>query len=267
MKTTQLRIGRTSALVAGMIFVLSGLNSSYAAILIDDFNDGDDVGWQRVDTTTAQPWGPGTFDASSGSYLLAGAGDVPMGEGGILVSMYDASTDPAFNDGYLRTTLRTNDTDTLLYLVMRGDVPTFTAYVFGASANTGRFFWNKIINGVIVEEGPTIVPSSPFDVGQDWVLEAGTVGDQLSMKAWKLGDPEPTLPQWTHTDSTISTGQFGVGANHWQIQPPSTVNATFDDIYFQVPEPSSCVLTGLACAGLLGLARRRRHRPLGSLSM
>jgi len=258
MTATQQLTRLTASLAFGAIFVLWCGPSAYAAILIDDFNDGNDDGWQRIDTTTGQPWGPGTFDASSGSYHLEGAGDVPTGEQGILVSVYEASADPAFNDGHLRTTLRT-DNDTLLYLVMRADPATFTAYVFGASAETGRFFWNKLVNNMIVEEGLTIEPNPPFAVGQDWVLEAGTVGDQLSMKAWKLGDPEPTLPQWTHVDSTISEGQFGVGANHWATQPPSTVDATFDDIMFRVPEPASCALAGLACAGLLGCVRRRKR--------
>jgi hypothetical protein len=225
---------------------------------VDDFNDGNDNGWQRTDTTIGQAWGPGTFDASSGAYQLRGAGNVPTGQEGILLSLYGGSTNPAFKDGYLRTTLRTEN-NTLLYLVMRVDVATFTGYVFGASANTGRFFWNKVVNNSIVEEGPTIVPNSPFAVGQDWVLEAGTVGNQLSMKAWRLGDPEPAVPQWTHTDSTIPTGQFGVGANHWAVLPPETVNATFDDVTFRiVPEPS--MLASIAAALFAALTYRTRNR-------
>jgi hypothetical protein len=247
---------RERIVVTFVVAALISAESSANTIFSDNFTDGNDGGWQRTDTTTGQAWGPGTFDASSGSYQLRGAGPVPTGQQGILLSLYGGSTAPAFKDGFLRTTLRTEN-DTLLYLVMRGNAATFTGYVFGASANTGRFFWNKVVNNTVVEEGPTIQPSSPFAVGQDWILEAGTVGSQLSMKAWRLGDPEPAVPQWTHIDSAISMGQFGVGANHWAVLPPATVNATFDNITFRVvPEPSTIALVAMGLLASLCFRRR-----------
>lgn len=42
------------------------------------------------------------------------------------------------------------------------------------------------------------------EAGDDWIIEAGEVGDQLSMKVWKLGAQEPADPQWTYTDTTFS---------------------------------------------------------------
>jgi hypothetical protein len=247
-----------ACLVAAAVCAHASANTTFS----DNFNDGNDNGWQRVDTTSGQSWGAGTFDASSGSYQLRGGGPVPTGQQGILLSLYSGSTNPAFRDGYLRATLR-SENDTLLYLVMRADIATFTGYIFGASANTGRFFWNKVVNNTVVEEATTIQPSPQFAVGQDWVVEAGAVGSQLSMKAWRLGDPEPPLPQWTHVDFAISTGQFGVGANHWAVLPPATVNATFDDIVFRVPEPSPCLLLITASTYFLmptcGRANTRRQ--------
>lgn len=229
-------------------------------ILIDDFNDGDDVGWTRVDTSVGTAWGPGSVDPSSGSYVFQGGGDVPTGEQGIMLALYDASTDPTFQDGYLRATARTEN-DTLAYLVMRGDLATFSAYVFGASATTGRFWWNKVVNNVIFEEGPTFAPDPPFGVGEDWIIEGGVVGDQLSVKIWRVGEPEPAVPQWTHTDNTLTAGQFGLGANHWAEQPPSAVSATFDDVYFTfVPEPNALAIAVLLIPGALIVGAVRRAR-------
>jgi hypothetical protein len=253
------RVRRVCAFVVALILASTPLVRCADAemILIDDFNDGDDIGWQRIDTTIGQPWGPGMIDPMSGSYRFSGAGDVPMGERGILLSINEDSVDPSFNDGYLRADLRAEN-DTLPYLVMRGDVATFTAYVFGANPSAGRFFWNKVVNNVIVEAGPTIEPDPPLAIGEAWTVEAGIVGDQLSMKAWRLGDPEPAFPQWTHADSTIAAGQFGVGANHWSDLGPSTVNATFDNVFFTpVPEPTSLALAALVLTPIsVSLCRR-----------
>jgi hypothetical protein len=251
--------GWTMCLVVGVVLVCWGGSSSHAQILIDDFNDGNDEGWQRVDTTTGDAWGPGTFDASSGSYQLEGASAVPTGERGELISFYEGSTDPAFTDGYLRTTLST-DNNTLVFLLMRSDAATFTGYLFGASASDGVFFWNKFKNYTFIE-GDEWLPDTPFAVGQEWVLEAGTVGNQLSMKAWRLGELEPPDPQWTHIDDSsrpLTEGQFAVGASRFPPLPPETLNATFDDIFFRVPEPSMFALTFFGFVTLLSCSGRKR---------
>ena len=43
-------------------------------------------------------------------------------------------------------------------------------------------------------------------------MEFGVAGDEFSMKAWKVGDPEPPAPQLTVVDSTYAAGGIGVAA-------------------------------------------------------
>ena len=59
------------------------------------------------------------------------------------------------------------------------------------------------------------------------------MGDRLSMKVWRVGTPEPALPQLTVIDSTFTSGRIAVEANGLVGFPESAqVNATFDDLYF-----------------------------------
>ena len=72
------------------------------------------------------------------------------------------------------------------------------------------------------------------------MLEAGAVGDLLSIKAWKVGEPEPSKPQWTYRDpSPLPSGPLAVVTWHWHFEdtPAGTVDGTYDDIYFHPPVP------------------------------
>ena len=230
-------------------------------IPIDDFNDGNDEGWRRVDTTVGQPWGPGTFDASSGAYLLQGAGPVPPDDpaDGLLVSEWNMSADPLFSNGYLRFKVKVNEKNTAAFVAMREDLSTFSSDVFGV--NTGpdyfQFFIDSYENftpiAAISQEGP------PYEPDQEWMMEAGAVGNLLSLKYWKVGDPEPAVPQLTAPDVRGATGRFSVAVSFPSFNSPAaTISATFDDITFIVPEPATMTLT---MAGLLVLlAARQRQR-------
>ena len=84
------------------------------------------------------------------------------------------------------------------------------------------------------------VPDPPFRSGEDWMLEAGEVGDLLSIKAWKVGEPEPSKPQWTYRDpSPLPSGPLAIVTWHWHFEdtPAGTVDGTYDDIYFHPPVP------------------------------
>ncbi len=206
--------------------------------LIDDFNDGNDDGWTRLDGSAEEPWGPGTYDASSGAYHLLGGGEVPPGYGGWMASIWDASSDPLYSDGFLKAKIRTDDETALVILTLRyRSIGTF--YAFGANAIANRFFLSKIADGrEVVNE--RFFADEPFRAGEDWVIEAGAIGDQLSMKMWKFGEPEPLEPQWTYRDpSRLPSGRLGVVTWHWAIEntPAGTVNVTYDDIYFHPPVP------------------------------
>ena len=119
----------------------------------------------------------------------------------------------------------------------------------------------KLSNGELTDFG--LGTDVRLSNGEDWIIEAGVVGNQLSMKIWRDGDPEPTTPQLMATDLTpLPDGQLGVASyvatGH---EFPFSINATFDNIYFTpIPEPSACVLLFLGITfAVSGVRRRPRH--------
>ena len=115
-------------------------------ILIDDFSDGNDDGWSHfgLDLTGGEAWGSGTFDATSLNYRLEGSGAVPKREQGTLFSLWDGSAHTSFTDGFMRATVRA-DSDALVYLLMRANTETVSAYIFGADPSTEEFFFHKVV--------------------------------------------------------------------------------------------------------------------------
>lgn len=237
--------------------VLAFAAAAPAQVLIDDFNDGNDDGWMHLDGTLGTPSGPGIFDASSGAYHFQSTGPVPDGEIGYLASFWDGSAAPSYQDGYVRATMNTA-VNSVAYVILRGDVDMGNFYLFGIdpSNSSPAFFFNRIEGYGVARLGGFDLDDQ-IDVGEDWIIEAGAVGDQLSMKAWKPGEMEPAVPQWTAVDSVLTGGLFGVGANRYSPgpEPPSVVSATFDDVYFTpIPEPHAALLVVVALAALM------RHR-------
>ena len=222
--------------------------ASSDTVLIDDFNDGNFDGWTTIDSTAGQSYGPGTFDAGSGAYHLEGAGIINEGVRGrgFLASIWDQSSDPIYSDGFLRATVRAETKGTTASLALRtsGSLETgFNTYLFIASTadfgiRNGGFLVNRIeANGTF--QAWFLDRSFSFGVNEDWNIEAGAVDDELTLKVWRLGDPEPEFPQLTVFDSSFSTGAFGVETEiHGNpFGGPARVSATFDDIYFTFPGP------------------------------
>ena len=50
-----------------------------------------------------------------------------------------------------------------------------------------------------------------FTLGDDWVIEAGAVGNELSMKVWRAGEQEPSGPQLVVHDDVLTSGQIALG--------------------------------------------------------
>jgi len=221
----------TLPICCSIVLSLAAMRGAHAIepILIDDFDDGDDVGWTHVDLTLGTPWGSGTFDATSESYVLQSAGEVGVGQLGILVSTWNTSDEPLFNDGYLRARVRSDTPGTNVKLMLRADADAPTGYFFGTTEFDEFSFFRCDPECTRF----TTLPGVQFQRGRDWQIEAGAVGDQLTMKVWADGEPIPSAPQLTLADSTHSSGQFGVLAyigGNWQV--PAQVNGVFDDIYF-----------------------------------
>ena len=211
------------------------------SMLIDDFNDGNDDGWTRADSNAGQAWGPGIHDASSGAYQLMTTGVVPGNAPGrgFLLSVWDPSSDPAFSNGFMRAKVRVDTPDGVGALLFRysGDLDNgFDGYAFIGLAETG--FHVNVIDSTTVTRAIR-VPGVMMSVGEEWWMEGGAVGDQISMKVWRVGEPEPESPQLTLIDSSHTNGVLGVDANMaFSSSVEGVVNTTFDDIYFKaIPQP------------------------------
>ena len=222
-------------------FARSKTHTTAEPILVDDFNDRNDDGWTRVDSNLGQPWGPGIHDASSGAYRLMTTGVVPRNAPGrgFLLSSWDRSTDPVFSHGFVRTKVRVDTPHGVGAILFRysGDVSSgFHGYAFVCFAEKG--FLLNVVEATTVTRAIR-VPRIIVRTGEEWWMEGGAVGDRISMKVWRVGDPEPDLPQLTFLDSTHTHGVFGVDANMaFSSSAEDVVNTTFDDVLFTpVPKP------------------------------
>ena len=232
------------------------------AALIDNFENGIDERWFVVDTnldfntdgTLVGPkaWGPGVFETTAGSLTMATAGTVspngalPPGpevfdtfNSGLLALGWGPSTnDPTFSNGLIRAKVRV-DNPSNVDLALRTDPSTFSGYVMAALGSYGQFRFSRLDNGVIARD--EIVPGLVFSPGEDWMMEFGAIGSELSMKAWKVGDTEPAQPQFTVTDGTYDAGVLGIisSISTNNIPEPTAVAGTFDDVTFTPILPRS----------------------------
>ena len=209
--------------------------SDAGTIVVDDFSDGDDSGWTHVADPANRPWGPGIFDANSGEYRLATTGTVGGGfMAGVVRSKWDRSSEPIFKDGLWRTKLRIENAGTEAGIDVRFDTDSLSGYVFGIEAPSkgGGIAFLRADNGVPRVTRRISVPGTPIQVGQEWFIEAGAVGDTVTLKAWQTSDPEPESPHFTFKDATYDSGTFSVGASGHQGW---RTDASFDDIFFTGP--------------------------------
>ena len=245
-RKTMLRI--TSVVIVAVLCPIGASNGD--TILIDDFNDGNDDGWTPSDfTETPCDVCPATFDASLLEYNIFSCCEVSAGVGG-LVSLWDASLDPFYSEGFVRARVRANTQGTSLTLRMRGS--TGTGYDFVLSTNVHEFGIVRVNPGpdlVLGIIGPEIASPEP---GETWFMEAGAIGDQLTLKVWLDGTLQPDCPQLEVTDSSYSVGQLAVTGSIPSTNVDAQIDVTFDDIFFIAPPPAPCPWD-LDCDGTVGI--------------
>ena len=222
--------GSIAAVVAAFSLV-NGVHAQCPLMFeIDCFDDGDDVGWTHYDFL--EGYGPGVYACTSGEYCLASPQVILADDSVWLASLWNQSEDPSYSEGFLRVRLRAVTQNTRVFLGMRaGDAAAEEGYIFMASPVDGRFsmFCSPSCSGVQYVDGV-----AEFLLNEDWFMQAGVVGDQMSIKVWKVGDLEPAVPQVTITDITYATGNLGVAAQHWP-GIASKIMGVFDDICFKFP--------------------------------
>lgn len=255
------------ALVSGPV-----ARSALMEIPIDNFDHRDPTlpGWTLADQSAKEPWGPGDYNPSTGALRIyhTGAELVPPGEpfaSTAMFALWNASVDPLFDNGYLRTKVRTNAVQNSTSVFMRADLQNATAYLlFGFTRPpasmpelAGTFLMSKFAAGVetnIWQSGIEYLP------GEDWNMEIGAVGARITAKVWRVGESAPVKPQFDWVDpDPIASGMVGISSDKTS---GNTIyargDATFDDIVFQpIPEPAACTLLMVCLLATLPLKRRR----------
>jgi hypothetical protein len=232
-------------LLLGLAAGTTLLAAGGSAIVIDSFNDGDSEGWLENDFTG----GRGSFDASSGSYVLETTEPIPIDDPS--VGTLDADWEPSegapiFANGTMRGLIRANTYGTTIGFLFRESHETETDYGFYGSTSFGTFYierFNLLENPAAPQ---TIIAMAdpddfPFEVGETYVLEATVVGHKLELKAWKLGDEEPEEPILSVQDKDFKAPEnTGLGAIAFFDPVPLAlqgvdevvVSATVDDLTF-----------------------------------
>ena len=191
-----------------IVLSAGGPNST---ILVDNFNDGDDAGWEHEDSTAGTLWGPAIFDASSGAYHLASSGLVPVTDlnvGTIDAHWLRSVNNPRFPNGTLRRTFRANTFGTAVGFLLRTNDEKQTDYGSYGSTSFGTFYierFNARPRRTVPEDLAMVDPGCfSFVAGQAYHAEGSVVGHTIRMKAWRVGDP-PASPILSVTDKDLGT--------------------------------------------------------------
>ncbi len=243
----QRRIGLLAGIVgAAVAFQGPGYSQN---TLLDDFEDGDDAGWEHVEA-------PGIFEVVNGRYRLATPDAIPVGPiGGFVTAKLTASEEPQYSDGYFRAKIHANTMGTSMNMTLRAS---FNSVGLSFGYN---FYANSALGEIGVERlgGPYQLLgsiSNSFKARQTWTLEAGVVGNVISMRAWKEGDVEPSEPQLTVRDATYAQGSF-VLLNMASFHAlPTIVDGVWDDITFRPGIPPEAFAEATPSVGIAPLPVR-----------
>ena len=238
---------------AGLVAALL-LTRPAGASLVDDFGDGDDVGWTHVDGLAESLFGPTIYDATSGAYNIRPTN--PLFQLPILVATGSFWTpsliNPAYSNGTWETTVRAGAATNMMAL-MRFNPVTGNGYAFAFNPVEGGVAISRLDGMGFTAIAGVMAPTS-FD--EDYQIQATAVGSDLALKLWKLGDPEPVAPTITASDPTHALGAFALAVyNQPGLPEGSSLTGWFDNVMF-VPEPSVCCLLGV---GALLMLSRRPH--------
>jgi hypothetical protein len=233
-----------------------------AQVLLDDFEDGMLDGWQH--------FGPAQSAVVDGRLVISSNAPVPniFDEFAGFISMnYVPSVDsPSYTNGFARVTVSPLQRDTTAGIVLRAKSDGSADYEFWREPRAGKFFMSRFdLNAEpqILELATTERFAAPYEEGEEWIMEAGVVGSEISLKYWRPGDPEPAAPQLVAHNTAIPPFDPDFTTLYvaaWHLSPtPRIMSAAFDDLMFTpVPEPSA---GSLALVGSLVVLAARRLLP------
>lgn len=182
------------------VFNATSVNfQSGAGVLTDNFDDGDSVGWTEVGVTN--------WNVAAGQYRTASNGN------GISLN----GCDPWQNYEMQLETQRNGSLGTGEYtgMILRYRNPNqfYMARIFCSLCTGPPGGHTYILQLVNFNSGETVLASSApiiFNNNTPYTLKASADADNLSMKIWQTGDPEPGGWTITTTDTDYTQGQVGL---------------------------------------------------------
>lgn len=187
----------------GLVLMVGGLTggSARAADWFDDFEDGKVDDGSPV-TWTPHDFFPGDYSVVDGAYRLGG-GDPEANNENLL--SYVGST--SFTDTSIRTQGVTEGNGNLI-VVARLDPDFLDAYI-GLIDHGGLLQILRIDQGAPEVLNEIELGEQGLDATADVLLQLDVFGSQLSLTAWRPGEPMPE-PQLTATDDFYTAGVAGL---------------------------------------------------------
>ena len=242
--------------VATFVLALTKTASLHAGS--DNFASGNDAKWTQADLLGVGTW---SFPGGNTYRIQAGASPLPGLLGpGRAGSIFDGGS---YGNARIGVDLVAwNDAlDQSFGIVARTKEPglgTFDGYALVYSPVNDVIAISRLDNEIPTLLGTTGVVLNPAN---DYRLIFSTVGDSLTGDVYDLTNLATSLATVAATDATYSSGDAGLFLTDISVSFNQTADATFDNFFAVVPEPSAFVLTFL---GLITLtARRGRRRLIG----
>ena len=250
---------RSARLVALTLFLAGLAGISNALAQSDDFNDGNDTGWTRYDPLSAFG-APATFSFPSGGYRIQSAaspnpGLLGPGRAGSL------RNDQSYSDfAVVFDLVDWNNTQDqafgALARVSQAGLGTTDGYAFTYSTD------GSIDISRINDETPTGLGSAAITLStaNDYRFVFTGLGTVLVGQVFNLADLSTPLATASGFDAAFATGVNGLLVFDNSPAGTGATDATFDNYFATVPEPSTAGLLLTGGVGLFFAALRGRSR-------
>lgn len=242
--------------------------TAWAQSFYDDFSDGDDADWTRVDLLDAGGLGPTIYDPTSGRYSISSSAVLPqlpliIATGSFLT---DSLVDPPLHsNGVARAVFRSDNEATNLAFAVRfaptADAGYFFFLDFREGSHAGGIGISSLVAGAGAFTNLAVAPL-PLDQYRDYIAEATFIGAQLSLRVWPADESEPATPQLSVINADHSVGGLGLAVYNqpeWAGGIGGQISGSFDEMHL-IPEPGSGLLMMLAA----GFCLKRRSRARSS---
>lgn len=241
---------RTTAILPAFLCLLATamVPATAQQRLVDDFSSGTDAQWTRLDLLQAAQQGSTLYSVVNGRYRLASSQSVPTGPTSAATASYHTVSGlvpSLYADGVLRLLVHMENATTNVLIAMRAQPGPTGGSGFMFSLNN---YENRLYISFYTPSGSANLVSVPFAIAAqaDYLVEAGCLGNRLTLKAWQAGTPEPATPQLVTRNNMFVDGAIAVGL-YSQPSIGGMLAGQFDDVTF-TPYP---VVTshGSACSG------------------